>query len=519
LTAFWIFCFTGWLNGNTGFKLLRQMKTKPNLLWIIVVLLTVLCNAAYAETPAAVRKLTFGQALDLTYQNSHVLKEVTYLQKQKDDERLAAKGLYFPTIGVTASAVRMSDPLELDLNPLKDAITPIYKTLGSYGKFGDIPGLPDEMATQVIRQKLNAGLSQIQNEDWTRVIQKQQFAVVAATLQWPVYTGGKILIANKAAEIQKKGVQDVTRQKEGELMSELVERYYGLCMASSVVKVRMEVSDGMQKHLEDAQKLESQGIISNADLLQARVYRAQADRDLSKAKRNVAIVNQALANTMVLCDSSQIEPVSVLFYLDSIEPQSYFTNLAETTNPLLRQIETKKILSEQKYKAERAEFLPAIALQGSYDAVNQDLSNYLPDWEVGIGLKWTLFDGVSRIGKVKAASMQTRQVAEYEMKAREDIATAINRSYNELNMYREQLTELETASRYAEEYLRSREKEFDEEFSNSTQVIDARLALAQVRTERLQAMYNYDLTLARLLEYSGIAGNFPSYAQRNSVKF
>jgi len=495
------------------------MKTKLNTLWILLVLLSLQGYTAQAERPVVARKLSFDQALEFTYQNSHVLKQVSYLQKQKDQERLAAKGLFFPTIGVTASAIMMSDPIELDLNPIKDAITPLYKTLGSYGKFGDVPGLTDDMATQVIRQKLNAGLGQIQNEDWNQVIQKQQFAVVAATLQWPVFTGGKILIANKSAEIQKKDVHDVSRQKEGELMSELVERYYGLCLASSVVKVRTEVNTGLQKHLEDAMKLENQGIISHADLLQARVYNAQASRELSKAIRNSSIVNQALINTMALGDSSLIEPVSSLFYLDSIEPQAYFTNLAQTTNPLLRQIETKKLLSEQKYKAERAEFFPSVALQGTYDIVNKDLSTYIPDWEVGIGLKWTIFDGVSRIGKVKAASMQTKQVEEYGMKAQADISTTINKLYNELNMYREQLTELETASRYAEEYLRSREKEFNEEVSNSTQVIDARLALAQVRTERLQAMYNYDLTLARLLEYSGIAGDFPSYAKRNSVKF
>ena len=275
----------------------------------------------------------------------------------------------------------------------------------------------------------------------------------------------------------------------------------------------------MQKHLEDAVKLENQGIISNADLLQAMVYDAQASRELSKAVRDFSIVNQALLNTMTLGDSSHIEPVSALFYLDSIEPQTYFTNLAQTTNPLLKQIETKKLLSEQKYKAERSEFFPSIALQGTYDIVNKDISNYAPDWEVGIGLKWILFDGVTRIGKVKAASMQTRQVEEYGMKARDDISTNINKLYNELNMFREQLAELGTANTYAEEYLRSREKEFHEEISNSTQVIDARLALAQVRIERLQAMYNYDLTLSRLLEYSGIASDFPSYAKRNTVKF
>jgi len=494
------------------------MKSGIRIILPALLFLILQGNTLSAGGPVVVRKLSFDQALDVTYQNSHVLRQVGYLQKQKDQERLAAKGLFFPTIGITASAVMLSDPIELDLNPVKDAITPLYKTLGSYGKFGDVPGVPDEVATQVIRQKLNAGLSQIESQDWNQVIQEKQFAVVAANLQWPVFTGGKILIANKAAEIQRMDVQDVSRQKQGELMSELAERYYGLCLASEVVKVRHEVYAGLQKHLDDALKLEQQGIISKADLLHARVYHAQANRELSRAIQNSDIVNRALVNTMALDDSSRIETASVLFYLDSIEPESYFLSLSQSQNPLLKQIESKKQLSVQKYKAEKAEFFPSIALQGSYDIVNKDLSPYIPDWEVGIGLKWTIFDGVSRIGKVKAASMQTKQVEEYGIKARTDVATMVNKLYNELNMYREQLAELETARNYAEEYLRAREKEFHEEMTNSTQVVDARLALAQVRTERLQAMYNYDITLVRLLEYSGIPGDFPSYARRQGVK-
>ena len=68
-------------------------------------------------------------------------------------------------------------------------------------------------------------------------------------------------------------------------------------------------------------------------------------------------------------------------------------------------------------------------------------------------------------------------------------------------------------------YINSgRQTEFHQEMTNSTQVIDARLALAQVKTERLQAMYNYDVTLAKLLEYSGIPADFSSYAMRAGVK-
>ena len=470
-----------------------------------------------AANPVTVKKITFDQAREITWQNSHVLKQAGYLQLEKEQERKAAKGLYYPTIGIMANATLMSDPLHLDLSPVRDAISPLYKTLGNYGNFS-IPGVPDAMATQLVRQKMLDGLTAIENQSWDQVIQKKAFGVVAATMQWPLYAGGKIRAANKAASINQQESLEITRQKQGELMSELAERYYGLCLARQVVTVRQEVYKGLQQHLDDAVKLEKEGMISNADVLHAKVYHAQASRELSKSLQQTQIVNQALTGTLAISDSTTIETLSNLFYLDSIEPESYFVTFSLMKNPLLNQIESKKQLAAQAYKAERADFFPAVALQGTYDIVNKDLSPYLPDWQVGIGLKWTIFDGVSRFAKVKAASLKTREAEEYGLKAQTDVATMINKLYHELTMYHDQLVELSTARQYAEEYLRASEVGFHQEMTNSTQVIDASLALAQIKTERLQAMYNYDVTLARLLEFAGVPADFTAYSTRTGAK-
>ncbi len=482
-----------------------------------------------AQNTVPVKTLTFEQALEITNGNSHVLKQNQYLQKEKKQEVKAAKGLYLPKVGISASYMRMSDNLHLDLTQVRDAITPLYQALGNYGNFSGVPNpdpathqqmpiLPDNLSTQAVRGQLLEGLTSVQNGDWDKMIQKKEFGLVAATMQWPIYTGGKIAAANKVAEIQKGEADEVARQKQGELMSELTERYFGLCLARQAVMIRQDVLDGMNKHLDDAIKMEKQGMIANADVLHARVFQAQAEREFSKAKRTQEIVNQSLLNTLAMEEEITLEPSSRLFYLDTIEPLDYFIKNARQNNPLLQQVNSKKKLVMQNYKVEKSEYFPAIALEGMYNIVDKDLSPYTPDWTVGIGLNWTLFDGAARYRKVKAAALKTDQVEEVEQKAQSDIETMINKLYQELNMYREQLVELESSKTFTDEYLRVREKAFHEEMSNATEVVDARLAQSQVRIERLQAMYGYDLALARLLEYAGISSQFPDCQKRLSVK-
>jgi len=471
-----------------------------------------------AAEPVIVKKITFNEAREITWQNSHILKQSALMQQRRSQEKRAARGLYYPSVGITAQAMLMQEDIRLDLTPVEDAITPLYQTLGTYGKFGGITGIPDEMATALVRQKILAGLNEIEKGDWNRMIQERDFGVVTATVEWPVYAGGRIRAANKAASIQLREATEADRQKQGELMSELAERYYGLCLARQVVAVRQTVLSGLQQHLDDALKLETEGMIAHSDVLHARVFHAQANRELSKALDEAATVNKALTSTLVLSDTVTVEPASDLFYLDSIEPLAYFQSLAASHNPLLDQIESKKELARQACKAEQAAYFPAVLVQGAYNLADKNLSPYMPGWEAGVGLKWNLFDGLSKYAKVRAARLQVEEAGEFGQKSQSDISTLVEKKYREIRMYHDQLAELAEARNYAEEYLRTCESEFRHEMSQSTRVVDARLALAQVNTERLQAMYHYDTALAKLLEYSGIPGDFPSYINRPGVK-
>jgi outer membrane protein TolC len=505
---------------------MKKLTAKKN---VIIGLFFVLFYGVGFAQDENMRLMSYDEAIDISKQNSHVLKQMSYLQNEKNQEAQATKGYYLPKVGINATYMLMSDDLHLDLTEVKNSITPIYRALGNYGEFSGVPNpdpntnqvmpiLPDNISTQAVRNNFKDGLAKIEAANWDRTIQKKQFGDVAATFQWPFYVGGKIRAANKASIIESREVTEQTRQKDGELISELTERYFGLCLAQQAYNVRKDVYKGMEKHLDDALKMEKQGLIANAEVLHAKVFHAQSERELNKAKRNIIIINEALINTLAWDTVIDIKPISELFYLDTIETVEYFKSQAMQNNPMLKQVESKKELAMQNKKVQVSEFLPTVALMGMYDIANKDLSPYAPEWLVGVGLKWNLFDGALRIKKIKAASFKTMQVDEFHEKTTSDLSTGIEKLYQELENYNEQLRELETETRFAEEYLRVRDKAFKQEMSNATEVVDARLALAKVYIDRLQAMYGYDITLAKLLQYSGTPEKFNEYRNRKSVK-
>lgn len=481
------------------------------------------------NSPAILKNLTFEEALGLSLENNHLIRQYNNKSHRMEQEMKAARGLHLPRISLSASYAYMSDNVELDLTPVRDAITPLYNALGHYGKFGSVPNpdpntngvmpfLPDELSTSIVRGKMMEGLETVNNGQWIQKIQEKKFGMVNAGFVFPLFTGGKINAANKAAKIKYEASEIETIQKSNELTGELVERYFGLILANHAVKVRQEVKAGMLRHFDDAQKLATQGMIARVEVLNAKVYFADADRELKKSDRQVEILNEAVLNTVAQTGEAKINPLSELFFIEDIGPLEFYKQKALENSPLLGQVNKKKELAQQGIKVEQSAYFPTVAATGTFDIVNKDLSPYLPDYLVGVGLQWSLFDGNARSRKVKAARFQEMEANDFYDKAESDIHSAITRYYQELHMYLEQINELDAAMEFTKEYSRAREKAFSEGMATTTQVSDANLAVAKARIERLQAIYAWDVALSKLLFYSGQSDEFVSFMNRTDAK-
>lgn len=494
------------------------MKKHMNRGWLILLLILNQFMSP-GQNPAL---LTFNDAYESMTRNSPVLKRAGSEISEKEAERKAASGLHAPHVFFTANAVRMADPLTLDLTPVRDALNPLYEVMGHYGNFsgvqnpdpntsGVLPILPDHISTQVVRGKIQEGQVKMNSGEWDQMIQEKQFAALNANFIWPLYTGGKINAANKASAIDEEEAGLRKEQKEGELLSELVSRYYGLVLAQQATKVREQVAEAMKKHLFDSQKLSEQGQIAKVEHLHAQVASSDAERELKKAGREMAIVKRALQNTMAIGDSSEWVAASQLFILKNIEPEDFFIDMALKNNPQLQQLDSKRELAATGVKLEKSNYLPTVALTGTYEMANKSLSPYIPEWMLGVGLKWSLFEGNSRYRNLQAARFREDQVEQAGLKAEEDLRTVIKKLHQHLGMEVEQLEELDRTLEFATAYVDSRDKAFHEGLSTSTELVDANLLLAKVKLERLGALYTFDVTLANLLQVCGNPDLFLAY--------
>lgn len=465
------------------------------VLFITPILITVFTSLLFSQTgsPLQPMPITFEAALEQMINSNEAIKAAKSEDEQRKLEKYSAFGLYFPQIGASANMTKLSDPVVMDLNDIRTVIQAVAAQGTDNQKY---------MASRL--------------PDFKKTIVEDKFAKVDATVKGPIFTGGKITAANTAAQARIDESSSKLVDTRNRLVTELASRYFGLRLSAKVVDVRKMVLDGMQKHLDDSRALQKNGMIPNVERLHAEVAFSDSNRELKKSERDRDMAATALNNT--LSNNSPLVPSTPMFIFPEVEPLDYFKRIALENNPLLKQVHANRDLAHAAYIKELSTYSPDIFYFGSYQLYGWHTSEVLPKWMVGIGASATIFEGFAGYNRIRSASAQEERVAALESKARKDILTLVEKNYQELMKSLEEYHSIEASYRFAEEYLRVREKAYTEGVGTSTEVVDARLALAKVRIDRLKAVYDFDVALASLLETGGISSQYTGFLHRKDVE-
>lgn len=436
---------------------------------------------------AGATEVDFSSALELLLKGNERLEVARITEDRLALQRSAMRGLYYPKLTVSGRYTHLDDAVEMDLNDIRTAMLALH------------PDIPAEM---------------LPSFDMT--FQDEQFWRASADLVWPVFTGGRIQATNRAAELRVKGANENIRQTESELLSELVQGYFGLRLSKDLVHVAQEAFNGMSQHFTQAQALEKNGLIPHAETLHAKVALDEADRQLKMAIHNVDIA-QTVLQRLLLCDDD-LEPNSPLFILQNIEPLEVFEKSASEMSPLIRQVRIRKSLTQEAVKKEKSAYLPDLYLFGTKALYTEDLTTLEPEWAAGVGASFTLFDGFSRRHRLAASKKAERAAVVTDRQAILDVKAMVEKVYYEMLKAREKYDALYSSRQYASELLRTKQRAFEEGFATSLELVDAQLALSHVKVDELKSAYEFDVALSRLLQISGEWEWFENYRQQDVLE-
>ncbi|MGD9140921.1 MAG: TolC family protein, partial [bacterium] len=151
---------------------------------------------------------------------------------------------------------------------------------------------------------------------------------------------------------------------------------------------------------------------------------------------------------------------------------------------------------------------PMFALQGTYDIRSNELSLSGDDWDDSYAgylvLSWAVFDGLRTRAQVSQARSARRQadiaVEDFKRAIELEVRSALLDAESARETLRSQERNVETAQRGLEIV----DERYATGLATSLEVVDARLALITAEENRISALFDFNVSTARLMKAVGV---------------
>ncbi len=332
------------------------------------------------------------------------------------------------------------------------------------------------------------------------------------SLTQPLYVGGKISSALQIAQIYSNYSKAGVIQVESEVIYSAEAIFYQAVLSEAQRDVIRKSFEQLSYNLDVAEKSFGQGMISEYELLRARVEKLNVEPLLVAAESNVSISRKrlnsflglALEQPVRLAASLEDTAVTYLPSLDSL------VALADENRPEIQQAR----LARQGYKkavqiARSGWIYPSLYLNTEY-AVNSSTDDFRMSkseiskpFTVSLILSIPLFDGGRTIGEVRKAWSDYYKADYQEKQVHDDIRLEVEQAYDNLVQARKALALQSETIAQAEEGMRIADLRYESGIGTQLEVLSAQTALTQARTQLAETVYHFRLAKAALKKSTG----------------
>ncbi|MEW6061831.1 MAG: TolC family protein [Bacteroidota bacterium] len=426
------------------------------MVFIILWLFTLVLPAQQPMT------LTVEQAVQIGLENSKALRTSQYK--------------------IQAAEAKASETTTLGL--------PSLKVQGVYSRLSDIPPatIPTPFGTFEIAPTILNNYS------------------LKATVQQPLFTGGKISGAEEAAEYSAEATQYDFNKDKADVIYNIKAAYWNVYRANEFKKFVDENVQQIQLHVTDAENLLRQGMLTANDVLKVRVQLSEAKVRQIDATNNVRLAMIALNNTLGLPLSTDISIAS------SLQPTTFqrrtdlhqLVQQAFESRPDVRAMNARVKASEALLTSTRGGWWPQIYLVGNYNYLRPNprifptKDKFKDTWDVSVSVSFDLWNWNQTGHQTTQAQAQLAQAEEGLSLLKDGVTLEVTQNYLAVNQSIERAAVAKLGVEQAEENYRVMSEKFKKGLVSNSELLDAEVALLQAKLNHTQSLVEYELAVARL---------------------
>ena len=288
--------------------------------------------------------------------------------------------------------------------------------------------------------------------------------------------------------------------------------YYTLIMNRNLVDVAQQAVKDYQGHVTNIQAQYNVGLVASSDVLAAKTNLADSETNLVKAQ-NVANLAEASLNQVIAYPVQTA--INTAEHDLQYKPYNVTLEQAKAYALLHRSALVKSALdvksAEEAVKSAKSGYLPTVAVKAGRGYADPDgyFGTSTKSWSVGATASWSLWDGGATQNAIKKANAQLEQAKEANLATVDAVLLAVQKAYLNLRSAEQTIQSTQTAVAQGQESFRIATLRYRAGVGTNLDVLDAETKLTDARNNYVQALYNYNISIAALEQLTGVPLNTP----------
>lgn len=330
----------------------------------------------------------------------------------------------------------------------------------------------------------------------------------------PLHTFGKVKTGKALADVGTKAERLKKDQKKADIVLKVKQLYYGILLGDEVRGLLRSGYDGVNGEIK---KREDKGGTDPNELLKLKLFRAEMDRRIHETDKKQMLAKEALAVQMGLKSATLFEVASEkLSPLQSrIRTYEEYKSQALESRPDLKLLDAGRDAKAKQVTLEKRLMTPNIGLGGFFEmgrapnvvetANTDDFNDPFNFTRAGIGLQLKgNLDFHNSKTKIKQANIELKKIDVQKQFAREGIALEVREAYLDVQNTKLDVERAEETGKISRQLLFMTQSNMDIGIGDSKDLIDALTAFLQTRGQYFEAVFNYNVAVAKLEQKIGV---------------
>jgi outer membrane protein len=306
-----------------------------------------------------------------------------------------------------------------------------------------------------------------------------------------------------ATTAEKKALYDRDASRE-EAMLQAASLYQGVLFSAEAVEVLRKKVELHEQRVTLSEDLARSGVSTALDVKKEKVTLNQVRNQLKQAELQYTLALRELKRVLALDPEEPVELTDPLEFrpLTAVNVREGLQKAFQDRPDYRAQKQQEKVTSLQR-KAAIGDYYPTLMANGNVGQQGLTPDDTDDAWFIGAFAQVPLFDSFRRRGTIIQQDSQWKQEQTRTRDLEDRIGNEVQQFADELSYHESSVRVADENVMYTDEVLREQTDAKEAGTATDLEVVEAEVDLADAKFARVEAMYNYNLAVAKWFRATG----------------